>query len=95
MMHIQEATMIHAKIYIDATIALGARLEAKLADEHVQFEYVSFSSPEISWDQVENLLLHSYLPDVSLQKMKRCRYIGIRAVRTDYVNVQLAAAMGI
>ena len=87
--------MVPTKIYIDTTITLGARLETKLADAHFQFEYMSLSAQVEWWDQIEILLLHSYLPDESLQKMKSCRYIGIRAVRTDYVNAQWAAALGI
>jgi len=83
------------KIYIDDTIRLSGRLEDKLTDAHVQFEYLPLSSQIELWNQIEILLLHSYLPDESLQKMKRCRYVGIRALRTDYVNTQLAAAMGI
>jgi phosphoglycerate dehydrogenase-like enzyme len=82
-------------IAVDATIALGARLEAKLADAHFELEYLPLFTQYERWDQIEALLIHSYLPDECLKQMKRCRYIGIRAVNTNYVNVPLAAAMGI
>lgn len=83
------------RIHIDATIALSHAVEAKLKDAHVQFAYVTVSPHFESWHEIEALLLHSYLDDASLRKMTACKYIGIRAVRTDYVNGELAASMGI
>lgn len=83
------------EIYIDETITLGAILEARLAEQQLRVTYLPLSAPGEWWARMEILLLHSYLPDENLRTMKNCMYIGIRAVRTDYVNTSLAAAMGI
>jgi phosphoglycerate dehydrogenase-like enzyme len=84
-----------ARIQIDAAISLGPGLEARLAMAGFTFTYGGLLPAAAPWEEIDVCLLHSYLPDGTLQRMKRCRYIGIRAVRTDYVNLPLAAAMGI
>jgi len=40
-------------------------------------------------NEIEYLLLHSKLSDRKLLEMSNCKYIGIRAHNTDYVNKQI------
>ncbi len=42
---------------------------------------------------IQYMMLHSFLTEQQLTKLIRCRYIGIRAHNTDYVNRRLAESM--
>ncbi len=44
---------------------------------------------------IQYLLLHSFLAEQQLTQLIQCRYIGIRAHNTDYVNRKLAESMNI
>jgi hypothetical protein len=82
-------------LLVDNTIALGPSLEGRLAVHGLACTYAPLSLAGGPLGRGRRLLLHSYLPDGHLRRLVRCRYIGVRAVRTDYVNLPLAAAQGI
>lgn len=46
-------------------------------------------------NEIEYLLLHSKLSDKKLLEMSNCKYIGIRAHNTDYVNKQITEKQNI
>jgi glycerate dehydrogenase/D-3-phosphoglycerate dehydrogenase len=81
--------------HIDKTIDLSAELKERLAGHGFSVEYLNLKEPVADPGRIRYLLLHGFLPDELLGAMTNCRYIGIRAHNTDYVNKQVAAAMGI
>jgi phosphoglycerate dehydrogenase-like enzyme len=82
-------------LLVDDTIALGPSLEGRLAAHGLACTYAPLCASEAPWEEAEGLLLHGYLPDGHLRRLVHCRYIGVRAVRTDYINLSLAATQGI
>jgi len=54
-----------------------------------------FNEATVNYHQITYLLLHSKLSDEQLLQMKNCKYIGIRAHNTDYVNKKITDAQDI
>ena len=72
------------KCFIDKTIELT---ECELDLLHkMNLDAVIFDEKTVNPNEIEYLLLHSKLSDELLSKMTMCKYIGIRAHNTDYVN---------
>lgn len=76
--------------------------QIKFSEEHMKFlkekfntETVNFQEESDAIESCDVALLHSFLPDSNLKKMKKCKFIGIRAHNTDYINKVLAGEIGI
>ncbi|MFD0590151.1 2-hydroxyacid dehydrogenase [Paenibacillus sp. GCM10027627] len=80
---------------VDSSIALNAEERLRL-EKVFQIETVSFSQlPLEGLERFDLALVHSKLSPACLKGLKRCKYIGVRAHNTDYVNADLAKAQGI
>ncbi|MDC7219144.1 MAG: NAD(P)-dependent oxidoreductase [Spirochaetales bacterium] len=75
--------------HIKLTAANGERAKA------LGLNLIPYRASEVDFNSIEYLLFHSPLPDDELRQMKNCRYIGVRAHNTDYINKSLAEAMKI
>lgn len=80
---------------VDTAIVLSTE-ERKGLEYHMDIVPLDLSKP-LSPDLFEShlLLIHSKLPDNVLIQFKKCKYIGIRAHNTDYVNSDLALELGL
>jgi len=52
----------------------------------MNLDIITYDEKNVNHNEIEYLLLHSKLSDEQLLKMQQCKYIGIRAHNTDYVN---------
>lgn len=80
---------------VDQTIRLSDE-ETENLERVFQVEFVDVRSPDKErFGRFDLLLLHSKLSDEVMDQFTRCRYMGIRAHNTDYVNGSLAQRKGI
>jgi len=80
---------------LDSAIVLSEDAEARLK---LNFNVEPFNPARPTEEQLERceaLLLHSRLPRGTLDRLTRCKYIGVRASNTDYVDRKLAEEKGI
>jgi len=80
------------KCFIDSNISLSEADEAFI--NSLGLEINAFDENVVAPSEVEYLLLHSKLSDELLLKMLNCKYVGIRARNTDYVNKAVAEEQG-
>jgi len=76
------------KCFVDSNIGLSETDEAFI--NLLDLEINIFDENVIDPSEIEYLLLHSKLSDKLLLRMPNCKYIGIRARNTDYVNKVIA-----
>ncbi len=75
--------------------------QIKFSEAHIELLKEKFDIEMVKFQEEDGVLecdvalLHSFLPDGNLKKMKNCKFIGIRAHNTDYINKTLAEEMGI
>jgi phosphoglycerate dehydrogenase-like enzyme len=84
---------VNNQLFVDKNIAL-----AEVDLEYIRsigFEVFTFDEHTIDYKKIEYLLLHRKLSDEQLLAMTHCKYIGIRAHNTDYVNKRITATQGI
>lgn len=75
----------------------------RLSDQELEYlervfwvEYIDlFASDKEQFGRFDMLLIHTKLPDEIMENFSRCKYIGIRAHNTDYVNGSSAQNKGI
>ncbi|WP_188888035.1 2-hydroxyacid dehydrogenase [Paenibacillus radicis (ex Gao et al. 2016)] len=80
---------------LDSAIVLS---KADMARLSAGYNVELFSPHNPNEEQLSNcdaVLLHSRLSRDSLLKMSKCKYIGIRAHNTDYIDRKLAEELGI
>jgi phosphoglycerate dehydrogenase-like enzyme len=80
------------KCFVDKNIELTEDDEAFLTS--LDLKVAIYDENIINQSEIEYLLLHSKLSDEQLLKMPSCKYIGIRARNTDYVNKAIAEKQG-
>nr|WP_237179214.1 NAD(P)-dependent oxidoreductase [Paenibacillus sp. MMS18-CY102] len=68
-----------------------ARLEAAFFVDYIDIHSV----PEGQLASYQAFLIHSRILTKQLERFTQCRYIGVRAHNTDYVNGELARQLGI
>ena len=84
---------MNKKLFIDSNIVLATSDITYI--NFLGFEAISLNKNEVNYSEIEYVLLHSKLSDKQLLKMKNCKYIGIRAHNTDYVNILITSKQGI
>jgi len=81
--------------YVDKSIILSNENIESLKRQKISCVEFDVKNNCINYNEIEYLLLHSFLPDEKLNKMKKCKYIGIRAHNTDYVNKEISNILNI
>lgn len=84
---------MNKKLFVDKNIEL-AKCDIDFI-KSINFEVSVLDENRVNYREIEYLLLHSKLSDEQLLEMKNCKYIGIRAHNTDYVNKRIASEQGI
>lgn len=84
---------MNIKCYIDKTIKLTK--DNILLLEKLNIDLINFDESLSNLNNIEIMLFHSNLPDDQLKKMTNCKYIGVRAHNTDYINLDLAKKQNI
>jgi len=79
---------VNNQCFIDKNIELTERDIDFITS--MNLEVIIFDEKTANYNQINYLLLHSALPDQQLLQMQNCKYIGIRAHNTDYVNKVMA-----
>ncbi|WP_165861136.1 NAD(P)-dependent oxidoreductase [Paenibacillus paeoniae] len=80
---------------IDSIIELQPS-EREWLEQYFRMETVDFQrTPGALLEKYELALVHSKLPAATISYMKACRYIGVRAHNTDYVDQAAAQQQGI
>jgi len=74
--------------FVDKNIILSDQNIEVLKAQNISIACFDISNNSLNYNEVESLLLHSPLPGEKLCSMKNCRYIGIRAHNTDYVDTE-------
>ena len=82
------------KCFIDKQIKLS-KDQLDLLNKNFETKTVNFQDEIDGIENCDVALLHSFLPDSNLEKMKNCKFIGIRAHNTDYINKVLTKELGI
>ncbi|MFF2483470.1 2-hydroxyacid dehydrogenase [Paenibacillus sp. NPDC058071] len=80
---------------LDSAIVLSEVEKARL---YKGYEVEAFSPQNPSQSQLSRcdaMLVHSRISRDSLSKLAKCKYIGVRAHNTDYVDRQITEEMGI
>lgn len=79
---------------IDSTIKLLLEERVKL-ENYFDVVPVDFSNLSITNDFTFDLMLiHSRVPNEVLMRLPKCKYIGVRAHNTDYVDNSMASSLG-
>jgi phosphoglycerate dehydrogenase-like enzyme len=78
---------------VDGNIKWSEQNRRSMSSMGVCFKEYDGNSEDL--EKADCLLWHSPLDDTTLSKMTNCRYIGVRARNTDYINGHLAHNMGI
>lgn len=77
------------KCYVDKNIVFSDENRELL--KGIDLEFLVYDDINIESENIDYLLLHSSLPDQEFKKMNKCKYIGIRAHNTDYINRNIAS----
>lgn len=88
---------MHTKWFcaVDKAIRLSDR-EWEYLEEVFWVEHIDLlASNKEQFGRFDILLIHTKLPDEILESFNQCKYIGIRAHNTDYVNSNYAQNKGI
>ncbi len=72
--------------FVDKNIVLSDRNIDSLKALKISLADFDLCNDHLNFSEVESLLLHSSLPNEKLRAMINCRFIGIRAHNTDYVD---------
>ncbi|WP_028558962.1 2-hydroxyacid dehydrogenase [Paenibacillus pinihumi] len=80
---------------LDSAIVLSKEAQARLNEGYNVEVFSPYNPKEEQLRNCDAMLLHSRLSRESLLKLSKCKYIGIRAHNTDYIDRQLAEEMGI
>lgn len=81
------------RCFVDKSIVWSEKNKELLSELNIEF--IQYDKESINYENIDYLLMHSQLYDEEMKKMKNCKYIGIRAHNTDYVNKKVAEEMGI
>lgn len=81
------------RCFVDKSIEWSEKNKELLAELNIEF--IIYDRDSVNYEEIDYLLIHTKLSDEEMKKMKNCKYIGIRAHNTDYVNKIVAEEMGI
>ncbi|TEW49281.1 2-hydroxyacid dehydrogenase [Psychromonas algicola] len=84
---------MNKKCFVDPSITLSDKDILFL--NNLNLEVVNYDKNECDHREINCFLLHSQCADKQLLQMENCKYIGIRAHNTDYVNKQITEQQGI
>lgn len=74
------------KCFVDRSIKWSE--ENRRILENIDLDFITYEKHNVNYEEIDYLLLHSFLSDEEIEKMINCKYIGIRANNTDYVNIK-------
>lgn len=79
---------------VDAAIQLSLDEKLRL-EEHFELISVDFANFDAMCNfEFDLMLIHSKVSNEVLQQLHKCRYIGIRAHNTDYIDSSMAKKLG-
>jgi phosphoglycerate dehydrogenase-like enzyme len=81
---------MNKRCYVDKSIMLSDENKELLKSKNISCIEFDIKNSSINYNEVEYLLLHSFFPNEKLNEMKKCKYIGIRAQNTDYVDKDIS-----
>lgn len=87
--------MTEITCFVDRNIQFYDNNYKILNESNINIEFINLNDNNLDFSKIEFLLIHSFLKDDILVKMLKCKYVGIRACNTDYINKNIAKDMGI
>ena len=81
--------------FVDKNILLSDQNIGVLKAKNISVVVFDIRNDSFNCNEVESLLLHSFLPAEKLRSMTNCRFIGIRAHNTDYVDMEICNTLNI
>lgn len=84
---------MNKKCFVDTSITLSDKDFAFI--KTLNLDVINYDKNESDHSEVDYFLLHNQCADQLLIQMKNCKYIGIRAHNTDYVNKKITEQQGI
>ena len=79
---------VNKKCFVDPSIILSDKNITFI--NNLNLDVITYDKNKCEHNEINYFLLHSQCAEQQLLEMKNCKYIGIRAHNTDYVNKQIA-----